>query len=231
MRPVAWWRSITAILARSRVGIGDDEPVARRVGSSSRACVISWPGIDLDHAHARGLGRDRERVGGERRRAHRLAHARRGSARASNGSARAGGRDEPAVLEHARGPEALEVVEQDEVGAQAGRDRAAVQQPVAARAACSVAISSASSARDPLRDGDPAHLVDVALAVEQVGLAVVGAERAVLRARTRFTSGSRSRRLRALDASRISTHIPRRRFSSASSNVVASWSERMPAAT
>ena len=33
----------------------------------------------------------------------------------------------------------------------------------------------------PSDDGDPAHLVDVALAVEEVGLAVVGAERAVLR--------------------------------------------------
>ena len=36
--------------------------------------------------------------------------------------------------------------------------------------------------RDALCDGDPAHLVDVALAVEEVGLAVVGAERAVVRA-------------------------------------------------
>jgi hypothetical protein len=44
------------------------------------------------------------------------------------------------------------------------------------------------------------------------------------------TSGRSARRLRALEASRSSTHIPRRRFSSASSTVVASWSERMPAA-
>ncbi len=45
-----------------------------------------------------------------------------------------------------------------------------------------------------------------------------------------FTSGSRSFRLRAPVASRSMTHIPRRLFSRASSNVVDSWSERMPAA-
>ena len=55
------------------------------------------------------------------------------------------------------------------------------------------------------------------------------------RCRTRTTPGrssrtiaSSARRLRALDASRISTHMPRRRFSSASSAVTASWSERDP---
>ena len=47
----------------------------------------------------------------------------------------------------------------------------------------------------------------------------------------RRTSSSSACRLRAVEASRSSTHIPRRRFSSASSHVVASWSERMPAAT
>ena len=47
----------------------------------------------------------------------------------------------------------------------------------------------------------------------------------------RFTRSSSATRLRAFDASRMSTHMPRRRFSSASSTVVASWSERMPAAT
>ena len=36
--------------------------------------------------------------------------------------------------------------------------------------------------RHALLDGDPAHLVDVALAVEEIRLAVVGAERAVVRA-------------------------------------------------
>jgi len=46
-----------------------------------------------------------------------------------------------------------------------------------------------------------------------------------------FTSGRRSTRLRAIDASRSITPIPSRRFSSASAKVVASWSERIPAAT
>ena len=46
----------------------------------------------------------------------------------------------------------------------------------------------------------------------------------------RRTSSSRSTRLRALEASRSSTQIPRRRFSSASSQVVASWSEAIPVA-
>jgi hypothetical protein len=45
------------------------------------------------------------------------------------------------------------------------------------------------------------------------------------------TSGRRSRRLRALEASRRSTHMPRRRLASASSYVVDSWSVPMPAAT
>ena len=44
-----------------------------------------------------------------------------------------------------------------------------------------------------------------------------------------LTSGSRSRRLRAPEASRISSHMPARRRSRPSSTVRASWSERIPA--
>src|SRR5919206_303541 len=45
------------------------------------------------------------------------------------------------------------------------------------------------------------------------------------------TSGRSARRLRAIDASRISSHIPARNRSRPSSTVSASWSERMPDAT
>ena len=44
------------------------------------------------------------------------------------------------------------------------------------------------------------------------------------------TSGSSAWRLRAIDASRISSHIPARSRSRPSSAVSASWSERIPAA-
>ena len=85
-----------------------------------------------------------------------------------------------AVLDHERRLEALEVLEQHEVGAVAGRDRAAVGQAVAERAGAATPCTSASSAAMPSRDGDAAHLVEVALAQQHVGLAVVGAERAAL---------------------------------------------------
>ncbi len=44
------------------------------------------------------------------------------------------------------------------------------------------------------------------------------------------TSGSSAWRFRAIDASRINSHMPARRRSRPSSAVSASWSERMPAA-
>jgi hypothetical protein len=110
---------------------------------------------------------------------HRAANPVRDRGRVERLGAAAGGH-EGAVLVHARGRERGEVVEQHEVGAQAGRDRAAVQQAVAARGV-QRGHQQRVLRRDPLGHRDPAHLVDVALPVEQVGLAVVGAERAVLR--------------------------------------------------
>ena len=122
----------------------------------------------LDHAHPRRRAGDRER---DRHRAHRVAQLGR--------RALGVGRLAP-VLERQRDRERLEVVEQREVGDVAGGDRAAIEQPVGARAV-QRGHHEHVLGRDALGHRDPAHLVDVALAVEEVRLAVVGAERAVVR--------------------------------------------------
>ena len=140
--------------------------------------MISWPGtisITRTRPPSARIANASPASGAD---AHRLAHPVR-DRRARERLGLAGRRDEHAVLVHARGVEVLEVVEQHEVGAQAGRDRAAVEQAVAARRV-QRRHQQRVLGRDPLGDGDPAHLVDVALAEQQVGLAVVGAERAVL---------------------------------------------------
>ena len=87
--------------------------------------------------------------------------------------------DDAAVLEHERRAERAEVVEQDAVGAVARRDRAHPRQAVAERR-MQRRQQQCVLGRDALGDRDAAHLVDVALAQQQVGLAVVGAERAAL---------------------------------------------------
>ena len=87
--------------------------------------------------------------------------------------------DDAAVLEHERRAERAEVVEQDAVGAVARRDRAHPRQAVAERR-MQRRQQQRDLGRDALGDRDAAHLVDVALAQQQVGLAVVGAERTAL---------------------------------------------------
>ena len=167
-RPVPWWRSITAIFARSRAGSATTCPSAT-VGASASASVISWPGLDADHPHA--LGRARRC---------RTRPAPSASCRAARPAAPSGYDRLAPVLEHQRGAEVDEVVEQREVGDVAGRDRAAVEQPVRPRAV-QRGHHEHVLGRHALGHRDPAHLVDVALAVEEVRLAVVGAERAVVR--------------------------------------------------
>ena len=83
--------------------------------------------------------------------------------------------------------------------------------------------------RDARRDGLPHHPVDVAVVGDVLRVAVVRAERDPAGPNS-STSGSRSSRFRAIDASRIRSHIPARRRSRPSSTVSASWSEPMPAA-
>ena len=214
-RPVAWWRSITAILARSRAGSATTRAVRDgRLGLARARDQL--PGIDLDHAHPRRSSAMREASIGERRGAHRV--------RTQSRSARANGPARPSAA--TRAPSLNTRHGRKSSGRRAARGRRVARgrsrRGRAARAPAPRAAwpsRSTSSAATPSRDRDPAHLVDVPLAV--------AASRARgRRCRTRSTSGpcsrtsgSRSRRLRALEASRISTHMPRRRFSSASSHV------------
>ena len=166
-RPVPWWRSITAIFARSRAGSATTCP-STTSGASSKASVISWPGwmpITRTRSGApaisneTGIGAHRvAQRGGRRRRVLRLAPA----------------------LEHPRDGERLEVVEQRDVGDVAGGDRPAIEQLVRPRAVQRGHHEHVLGG-DALGHRDPAHLVDMPLAVEEVRLAVVGAERAVVR--------------------------------------------------
>ena len=175
--PVAWWRSTTAILARSRSGSATTRPSCT-AGSSSRACVISWPGIvSITRTRAAAGIASASRETGAARMVLRTRSGIRGRA---NGSARPpaatctpslytrAGRKVSRSSRRSRSARAP--------GATAPRSSSRWQ-----RAGCSVAIRSAVLGRDPLAHRDPAHLVDVALAVQEVGLAVVGAEGAVLR--------------------------------------------------
>ena len=147
MRPVAWWRSTTAIFARSRAGSATTSPSAHRGLLLARE-RDELARDDLDHAHARRLGRDREGVGGQRRRAHRAAHAvgdRR--ARRTARPRRRAATSRPSLHTRA-GRNDVRSSSSTRSARRPGRDRAAVQQPVA-RAGCSVAISSASSGAIP----------------------------------------------------------------------------------
>ena len=190
-RPVAWWRSTTAILARSRAGSATTRRRAR-VGSSSRR-------VREQLRRARARSRARAPRSSRTRRSpaasgamlHAVAHpvrdlrARRTAPRAPSLG------DHAAVLEHERRRERAEVVEQHEVGAVA---RARSRRGRAARGRAPGGASpaaSASSGATPSAHGHAAHLVDVALAQQHVGLAVVGAERAALGpvARARAAAG------------------------------------------
>ena len=122
-RPVAWWRSMTAILARSRSGSATTLPSRERGVSHARA-GDELARQDLDHPHPlRACPAMRER---DRHRAHRVAQLGRRDSAGDVGHA--------PVLSTSDDAERLEVVEQHEVGDVARRDRAAVGQPVGARA-------------------------------------------------------------------------------------------------
>ena len=175
-RPVAWWRSTTAIFARSRSGSATTWPSAT-VGSSSRASVMSWPGT-VSITRTRALAGIVNAWSSSGRGAHRRADELRDRRRRERHCV-AVLRHQPTVLPHARRPELRQVLEQHEVGPQAGRDGAPVEQAVRPRRV-QRRHQQRVLGRHALGHRDPAHLVDVTLAIQEVGLAVVGAERAVL---------------------------------------------------
>ena len=76
--------------------------------------------------------------------------------------------------------------------------------------------------RDAERDRIAHDRVDVAVVGDVLGLAVVGAERDPVRAVLGERAAAARCRFRALEASRISSHIPARRRSRPSSAVAAS---------
>ena len=123
--------------------------------------------------------REPERVRRERRDTHRVAHPVR-SRRRLERRCDPVARDHAAVLEHERRPERAEVVEQHAVGAVAGGDRPDARQAMAERRV-QRRQQQGVLGRDARSDRDAAHLVDVALAQQEVRLAVVGAEGAALR--------------------------------------------------
>ena len=174
---MAWWRSITAILARSRAGSATTRP-SRSAGCSSRACVMSWPGI-VSITRTRAAARDREGVRAPAGpRAWCCARAP-GSAARANGSARPpAATSRPSLYTRAGA----------KVSRSSSRTRSARRPGATAprsirpwqRAGCSVAISSAASGETPSSTATR-HIWSMwPCAVEEVRLAVVGAERAVL---------------------------------------------------
>ena len=125
-------RARRLLLARVRDELAGDRSRSRaraRAAGIANASAASGRGAHRA-AHALGDRRARERLGARRRRR----PARRPCTRAP-------------------GTEGLEVVEQHEVGAHPGRDRAAVQQPVAARGV-QRGHQQRRLGRDPLLDGD-----------------------------------------------------------------------------
>ncbi len=84
--------------------------------------------------------------------------------------------DRRTVLQHQFRHEALEVGQDEQVGAVAGRDRAETLQPVPQRGIERRADQRVLR-RDPVRDRVPHHPVDVAVVGDVLRLSVVGAER------------------------------------------------------
>ncbi len=135
-------------------------------------------GHDLDHAHG-VAGRGNAEVGEpDRRRVHGLAHPHRHrGARERRHDVAV--EDERAILVDAARAEGDEIVEQHEIGAIARCDRTGVRQAVVL-GRVQRRKQQRVLGRDALGDGLAAHLVEVALAHQEVGLAIVRAERAAL---------------------------------------------------
>ena len=218
IRPVAWWRSTTAILARSRAGSATTRPSATGA-SSSRASVISCPGtvsITRTRADSAAMANASAARGADRivRRTNSgIGGRENGSARPSDATSR------PSF--HTR---AGRNVSRSSSSTRSARRPGAIaprSSRPCARAGCSVAMSSASSAATPSSTAIR-HIWSMCPSRYSRSGSRSSVQNAQCCGPYCFTSGSRSRRLWAFDASRISTHIPRWRFSSASANVVAS---------
>ena len=167
---------------------GELREVARRVGHDApaghRRRLVRLGGDELagddpHHAHVAPARRaEVERRVAERRDPHRVADPA-GHLGRREGHGHAVARRHTAAGDDERRAEALEVLEHDHVGAEAGRDRAQIREAMAARAV-QRGHHQHVLGRDPVCDGRAAHGVDVAHAQELVRLLVVGAERAVL---------------------------------------------------
>ena len=149
-RPVAWWRSTTAILARSRAGSATATPCCD--GRRARCARRSGAARGRSRSRAPGWPVDGNAQVGEpdRRRVHRLAHpdGHLGSPERRDDVAV---EDERAVLVDAARAEGHEIVEQHEVGAVARRDRAGVGEPVVLGAGAATRAAARPRARCPRR--------------------------------------------------------------------------------
>ena len=178
-------------LRQVALGVGDHPAVA----DARREHEVLRPDLIPDRARSRARARRAAARAGtrparQRRDAHAVAHpVRRGRGCRTARRRRPRATTRPS-LSTSDGAERAEVVEQDAVGAVARRDRADPRQAVAERRV-QRREQQCVLGRDALGDRDAAHLVDVALAQQEVGLAVVGAERAALgpEARARAAAG------------------------------------------
>ena len=168
---------------------------------------------ETDHPRSTSAPRDAEVAGRDRLHANRVLHPL-GHVRLRDvldGSAR---------LEHGARLEGLEVVEHDEIGLVAGRDRAEVVEAVP-EAGFSEASTSASSGATPAATA----LRTIWLRCPESAMSSgsrSSVQNAIRDGPNSCTSGSRSSRFRAIDASRISSHMPARRRCRPSSTVSAS---------
>ena len=220
--PVWRWRSNTAIFARSRAGSATATP-STAVSSSSSDAVMIWSRDEPDHPRPAA----RQGTASEsRRRSGRRAPCRLTQSGTATGAISPTGRPR---LSTTLGHERHEVAEDEDVGPPARRDRTEVVEAVVGRR-----VERRHHDRvlrgEAERDGVPDDRVDVPVVGDVLGLAVVGAEGHPVRARTRARAAASAARLRALEASRISSQSPARSRSRPSSTVAASWSDSIPAA-
>ena len=125
--------------------------------------------------------------------------------------------DRPPALEHELGHEGLEVVEDEDVGPPARRDRAEVVEAVVG-GRVERRHHDRVLRRQAERDGIADDRVDVPVVGDVLRLAVVGAERHPVRPVLERERQRARARLRALEASRISSQSPARRRSRPSSS-------------
>lgn len=159
-------------LGQVAIGVGDQAPLPDH-RPAAPAARQQLAGNDPDRPDVGpAVAGDGQHVEAERPDVHRLPDPLR---RAAEGEPRLA-----AALQHRPGHEVAEVVEEEQVGLPAGGDRAQMPEAVVFGG-----MEGGHDQRllggDPLGDGDPQHLVEVALLGQRGRLAVVGAEHAALR--------------------------------------------------